>query len=280
MGRALSSLAGITAVYKDSLFAANCRREDLLRSLTPLPPELVALHSRRLARITGGTAGIAGFVALVISVIAGSEFACLVLVGTWVAMAVAYLLTRPIVRWRVHALARRMLQLGDDPLADVARLERGGPTELVLRTTHRLEAASFMMPLVAFTLLTPLFAHLLIGTTILGVSLHSFNIWVLISLLLVGHAHLTLLILSIMHVLRVRAELDRGVQVQGAARGFWALLWTVAASSIPGAVLLCIPPMLVALTGLLFVPWMFQWASRRAQQERAALEAQGLSSGS
>lgn len=220
--------------------------------------------------------GLAGFVALVGDVLLGSHLSSYLLLGTWLAMGLAYLVSLRLVRWRLRVYSRRMLTPGDNPFSDVARLDRGGPTEHVLRRTHSLEAASFMLPLIAFTLLTPLFVHLLIGAAILGVDLHNFNAWVLISLLLVGHAHLTLLILSVMHVLRVRSELDRGVPVQGAARGFWALLWTVAASSIPGAVLLCIPPMLVALTGLLFVPWMFHWSSRRAQQERGILEAQGL----
>jgi hypothetical protein len=263
-------------VYKDSSFAAQCRREELLRSLSPLPRRLLELHSNRVARIWAGAAGLVGFVALIFSVLLGSRFAGFFLLGTWAAMGLVYLVVGAVMRRRLGILSRQMRSIGDDPMADVARLERGGPVEHVLRATHRLEAASFMLPLIAYTLLTPLFAHLLIGSALLGVSVHSFNAWVLISLLLVGHAHVTLLILCIMHVLRVRSELDRGVAVQGATRGFWALLWTVAASSIPGAVLLCIPPMLVALTGLLFVPWMFHWASRRAQRERAILEAQGL----
>jgi hypothetical protein len=50
-----------------------------------------------------------------------------------------------------------------------------------------------------------------------------------------------------------------------------ALLWTVAISTVPGAMLLFVPPLLVAATGALFVPWVFHWAARRAYVERAIL---------
>ena len=234
------------------------------------------MHSHRRARIWAGGAGLVGFLALILAVLLDGQCAAYILLGTWLATGLSYGVAHRVTRWRIHAMDRRRGAISDDPLVDVARLERGGCIEQMLWSTHRLEAPSFILPLVALTLLTPLSAHMLIGTTVLGLNLYSFNAWVLISLLLVGHAHITLLVLAVMHVLRVRAELDSRAPVQGAARGFWALLWTVAASSIPGAVLLCIPPMLVALTGLLFVPWMFHWASRCAQRERGDLEAMGL----
>jgi len=263
-------------VYKDSYFAAQCRRADLLRELHPLPAQLERLYAVRQARIFAGVTGIAGFLALVTEILASGERTSVMLVGTWLAMGLAFGVGRVLGGRRLRRALRRILVSSEDPFIDLARLDGGGPLEVAVRRIHRLETASFALPMAAFTLLTPLFVHLVVGAGLLGVGLKNFNAWVLISLLLVGHAHLTLLILSVMHVLRIRSELDRGVSVVGASRGFWALLWTVAASSIPGAVLLCIPPILVALTGLLFVPWMFHWVGTRARQERFLLEDHGL----
>jgi hypothetical protein len=263
-------------VYRDSKLAAQCRRDEIVRHLRPLPDRLARLFAYRQARVWAGAAGIAGFLTLVADVPFGGGHSGWLLLLSWSAMAVAFPAVYLCAKWRMRAAAQRLMTVGDDIFLDVARLQSADPLEHALERTHRLEMASLALPVVALTLLTPLFVHFVVGATFMGIDAHHFSGWVLISLLLVGHAHLTLLILAVMHVLRVRSELDRGAPVSGAGRGFSALLWTVAASSIPGAVLLCIPPILVALTGLLFVPWMFQWVGRRAETERALLEGWGL----
>lgn len=264
-------------MYKDSLYAARCRREEVLRQLSPLPEPVVRIHGARLGRAAAGGAGILAFGVMVVDLALGGRHSSVLLAAAWLLMGGTYLVGAAVGRAKLRRLERALLATGeDDVFGHLAEIEAATPVERALRLTHRLEVAGFALPMVALTLLTPLFVHLVIGTTLLGVNIYQFNAWVLISLLLVGHAHLTLLILSVMHVLRIRDELNRGGSVAGASRGFWALLWTVAASSIPGAVLLCIPPILVALTGLLFVPWMFHWVGQRAVVERQVLEDHGL----
>jgi len=214
---------------------------------------------------------------MIVDLALGGRHSSILLAAAWLLMGTAYLTSGWIGRRRLRRYEKALLEdREDDVFGHLATIEAGSPLERVLSRSHRLEVLGFALPMVALTLLTPLFVHLVIGTTVLGVNIYQFSAWVLISLLLVGHAHLTLLILSVMHVLRIRDELNRGGSVAGASRGFWALLWTVAASSIPGAVLLCIPPILVALTGLLFVPWMFHWVGQRAVLERQILEDHGL----
>ncbi len=264
-------------MYKDSLYAARCRREEVLRELPALPDAVARVYGARLGRALAGGAGILSFIVMIVDLALGGRHSSLLPAAAWLLMGTAYLVGAAVGRSRLRRLEQQLLEEGaEDVFGSLAELEAATPVERALHRAHRLEVVGFALPMVALTLLTPLFVHLVIGTTLLGVNIYQFSAWVLISLLLVGHAHLTLLILSVMHVLRIRDELNRGGSVAGASRGFWALLWTVAASSIPGAVLLCIPPILVALTGLLFVPWMFHWVGQRAVAERQLLEEHGL----
>lgn len=255
-------------MYKDSVFAAQCRRDDLLRSLEPLPGELIRVHGNRTGRIWAGAVGILGFTAVAAEAFRPVGHATELLVSCWAAMALTYVIAARIGRWRFEANLRQARTVSDDVFSDLARLEITLAGTESLRRVSRLEAASFVLPIAALSLLAPLSVHLAVGLALIGTDLQDFNAWVLISLLLVGHAHVCLLVLSVLHVFKVRNELDRGTRVIGATRGLWALVWTVAASSVPGVVFLCIPSLLVALTGLVFVPWMFAWVSRRAQWER------------
>jgi hypothetical protein len=263
-------------VYKDDVFAAQCRRDQILKRLEPLAGDLVRLYSLRQARVWAGAVGIGGFVALLAEIFTGVGLSSWILIGSWGAMALAFAVVLLVSRRRIVRRARQLGAPSEDVFLDLSRLAAGSPVERAVRQTHRIEIWSFLLPAVALTLLLPLTLHLIVGSTLFAVSLIRFNAWILISLLLVGHAHITLIILAVMHVLRVRSELDNGVPVGGVSCGFWALLWTVTASTIPGALLLCIPPILVALTGLLFIPWMFHWISRRARAERQLLEDHGL----
>lgn len=55
--------------------------------------------------------------------------------------------------------------------------------------------------------------------------------------------------------------------------GFKTVAYTTLAAAFPGIVLFAIPPVLVALTGLMFIPLAFNLARRAHKRERAALEA-------
>jgi hypothetical protein len=265
------------AVYKDHLFAARCRLERLRGCYSPIIPEdLGRIHSARRARSWAGIAGLAGFCALILDILAGLQHASLILILTWPAMGIGYIsglrLARCLLRWTV----RRMMTPGEDVFVDLARLDSGGPVRVVLEKIHRAERASTAYPMAAFSLLAPLTIHLVAGLAFFRVELHEFDKWIVWSYALVGHAHLTLLCLSIAYVLRLRRELDQDQPTSGGGAGVRALLWTTLAGAIPGVVLFCIPPVLVFVTGIIFVPWMYSWAARRLKQERQCLRDHGL----
>jgi hypothetical protein len=259
-------------VFKDSQYAAECRRDQLLGVLPEVPPCLIELCAARQTRILVGAVGILGFLALMYNAIAIQNHSGLVVFATWLLMAISFPVFYAIARRRMNQLVRRQFAQTGDVFADVARFERSEPLQMVIQRAQRLERFSLIMPMVAASLLTPLSLHLLVGTTLFS-SAEFFNSWVLVSLILVGHAHLTLIIFSIIHVVRLQRDLDHDTLITGASSGLRALLWTVAASTIPGAALICVPPILVGFTGILFVPWMFQWAAYRAQWERNIIDS-------
>ncbi|PIE17398.1 MAG: hypothetical protein CSA65_09050 [Proteobacteria bacterium] len=267
-------------MYRDHLYAARCRQQQLSRegSSEAAPPELIRVYARRVARIWGASFGLAGLLAMVFHflVTMNERALSLYIVGAWLAMGVAYLAVRllapTLLRWRL----RRAYATSGDIFFDLGRLEDQTPRDFALATAHRYERLGFQLPLVALALLAPLSIHLGVALAFLGLSISGFGTWILTSAALVGHAHLTLALFAVFHVVRVQRELDTGTRVTGASRGLIALLWTVGASAIPGVVLLCVPPLLVALTGLLFVPWAFHWVGAAAQAERATLVDLGL----
>ena len=54
----------------------------------------------------------------------------------------------------------------------------------------------------------------------------------------------------------------------------WARTWAItnAVSAGPGLLLLAVPPVLTAITGLAFIPFMFVFMRRRLMNERSAIE--------
>lgn len=268
-------------MYKDHLIAARCRRDGLVREYSgvPVPERLLTLYAVRQARKWAGVAGIAGFLLLVVELFLGARHSSMILMISWGLVLLVYAAVRLLARWRMGRILARELTPSADVFADLTRLDRGTPQDSLRERVSRLEVPSLAVPVAAATLLLPLTLHLLVGSGLLDVYLADFNAWILLSLVLVGHAHLTLLVFSVLHVNRVCRELDLGDEVGGAGRGLWALLWTITASAIPGAIFLFIPPLLVALTGLTFVPWMFFWVARRARSERLLIQAAAIPAG-
>jgi hypothetical protein len=219
---------------------------------------------------------VVGFCALILDILAGFQHASLILILTWPAMGIGYIAGLRLARCHLRWTVRRILTPGEDVFADLARLDAGGPVREVLEKIHRAERVSTVFPVAAFSLLAPLTIHLVVSLAFFRVELHEFNKWIIWSYALVGHAHLTLLCLSIAYILRVRRELDLGQPTSGGGQGVKALLWTTLAGAIPGVILFCIPPLLVFVTGIVFVPWMYSWAARRLKQERRCLQDHGF----
>jgi hypothetical protein len=182
-------------------------------------------------------------------------------------------------------VARGLLSLGaripltGHPSTDLARLEARDPLREAREAAMAWERASVALPLAALSLLAPLTIHFVVYTMLKGsggggaATLDDFGSWVALSALLVGHAHAALLIGSVIWARRLRArptaELGQGVnQAWGKV-----LLVSIGCACLPGIVLIGIPPVLVAVTGLLFVPVMFVVTVRILAAERWTLEA-------
>ena len=180
----------------------------------------------------------------------------------------------PAIRDRLLA---RAFQLTGNVFDDLSNLEAGGPRKVGLALLERLEQPSMALPLAALSLLGPLSLHLVVALVFFNSSSPQFGSWAALSLVLVGHAHLAMLVFAIVHIHRLRTELDLdiGSSPSGARRGIWAAIWAAAAAAVPGALLFFIPPVLVLLTGLAFAPLVFHWAARRGQSERQLIESWG-----
>ncbi len=147
--------------------------------------------------------------------------------------------------------------------------------------------------MIAFSFLTPLSIHYLVGSAIKAhfLSADEFDSWIGMSLILVGHAHLVLAY----HVNRFARTVARGTSTSLLAlvsRSTWrAFGATVTSAALPGILgwiflpfigitgeapfmaiaLLIIGPALVAATGAVFIPPMFAAFSRRLRRERVIL---------
>jgi len=236
---------------------------------------LIFLHCRRTARAWAGGVGLAGALMLVGTIIFKADLAAHVLLASWGMMGVAYLVGWRVAGPRLWRRLTRRFRLSNDAFADLSTLERGGPREYAVRLVRKLERPALALPLATLCLLAPLSLHLVVATLFLHCSVSEFSRWCVVSAVVVGHAHITLLIFSLVHVKRLRAMLDQGQahRISGVRSGMWALTWTSVVGAIPGGLLYLIPPILVFLTGLLFVPLAFCWAAARAASERQLVES-------
>jgi len=113
-------------------------------------------------------------------------------------------------------------------------------------------AASLVVPGIGISLTLPLLLHLPIAMLVTGP--HRFDDWVRLSCCAMGPTHLALAILVTV----------RGIQLttHGRALTPTRIYWlTVAASCVPWVVFLGIPPLMVAVTGLPFIPLLRHMAT-------------------
>ena len=137
------------------------------------------------------------------------------------------------------------------------------------RTEQRLyhvEVASIALPLVGLAFAAPLTLHA--GVAALFGNTSGFGAWMALSGMIVGHAHLALALhgwffARALHRTPANVPLQDG---QGAAG---AMILLGLCGTVPGVVLLAIPPLLVLVTGTLFVPLAYLAARRTMERERA-----------
>jgi hypothetical protein len=198
------------------------------------------------------------------------------LLGTWPAALVAGVVGVVVARLSTSVLLDAPVTISGDPAKDLARLEADDPLCNLRRLASRWEFASAALPLAALSLAAPLTIHWfvaeLLGIGTLGPTAREFGKWIAMSALIVGHAHLALLLMAVRWAWTLRTCETLALRSAG-SRWVRALLCAVGVAAVPGIVLLAIPPVLVALTGLVFIPAMYALTARRVERERLALGA-------
>jgi hypothetical protein len=199
-----------------------------------------------------------------------------VLIGGAVAAPLTYALSRVLLAFGgllSKGPAWTSPKLTGDLAADLARIDASSPLHRIARRLGSLEAWSSALPLAAISLLAPLTLHFLFCLATGFESTRDFGKWIQISLVIVGHAHLTLMALAIAFSRKMaRLETDQLARLSIHREWGKALGITVAVSAVPGVILLAVPPVLSAITGVVFVPFMFALMRRRVLSERATMQ--------
>jgi hypothetical protein len=258
------------------------------RRLTERPDACAArrVATRRMAwAVAGGVGTAMGAVALLSGLMANastypvdldarSAATCLLL-GAWPAGLVAGLVGLIVARISTTTLLDAPVTMSGDPATDLACLEADDPLWNLRRLAARWEFASTALPLAALSLAAPLTIHWfvaeLLGIGTLGPTPQEFGKWVGLSALIVGHAHLALLFMAVRWARSLRTCETCFLRSWASSRWARALFCAVGVAAVPGIVLLAIPPVLVGLTGLVFVPAMYAMTARRVERERLAL---------
>ena len=277
-----------TTAYRDNEVGLGIQLEARLEELRNESTEdCERVVSRRLSRILGGGFAVLAAAAMVLTLVVpliytpvphhnGSyvEYSGyepsgwpvhLLLVGSFGGLLVT-LLSRVFLGWLVTWFIRRTLRVSGDTFADLDRLRHVKPNEILAKWAVKLERASVALPLVAASLLGPLTVHRLI---VFGMSAREFNQWIGVSMLIVGHCHIALAIFAVSFSKKLHAS--GSPRVLGKSSGWRAYWIAVTLSLLPALFLLGIPTIMVAGTGLFFVPWMFRAAGSKIERERILL---------
>ncbi|MGD0678177.1 MAG: hypothetical protein ABSC94_22425 [Polyangiaceae bacterium] len=249
----------------------------------------IVIH--RVGLASGGVAGVGcAFALLGVAVCSAVEFgshrqpcvvATVALLSAWGVACVALVIGRWVAAMRTRQLGPRARRDRPGP----ACASRGDATRGALlgrleddklhacALAMRWERASVGWPLAALSLLAPLTIHWLAYSAFVAPALDfsAFGLWIVVSAVLVGHAHVALACCCMAWATALRVQETTTIGSDVHARWASALAVTCAVASIPGAALLAIPPVLTCATGFLFVPAMFVLTARRVVRERLAL---------
>jgi hypothetical protein len=230
----------------------------------------------------GGTVTAFGVLMFLVALGPWKGEAALLMGGGWVAGAVAMVIGRARVLSREAAALAAEPVLTGDTHADLAHLDGIDLPTAMRERARRWEWASTACSLVGLSLLSPLTLHWAVGTFIAachgGESGGGFGEWVALSAGFVGLAHIALVVCTLVWS---RALLRRptGLLQAGVHRAWMkALGAAIAASLVPGVffikdvgLLALMPALLVAATGVAFVPLMYWVTARRLTSERSRL---------
>ncbi|MEP7123412.1 MAG: hypothetical protein ABJE95_20970 [Byssovorax sp.] len=276
----------VQAAYRDDTEAAKLRYdEEALRwnSAAASLSSAAEVHVRRSARIAAGTAGIVGMVVLLVAGVFSvgvlrvppHGILSLILLATWGAVVIAYRRARRSAAARAAGAALAPAP-SDDPWADLARLAALPPGASLHALAASQERASASLPLIALSLLLPLSIHgALYASAVVATgqadSIGNYDYWIMLGVVAVGHAHLALAWFTRSFAKSLADIADHDLIPEAERRAGKAFWWTVGISAIPGAYLILIPPILVAVTGALFCKPMFRRIAAEVLRERQEL---------
>jgi hypothetical protein len=242
-----------------------------------------SIYARRVARAVAGGVAAAGGVGMLgagalsaLSLVHGVPEGALlgVLGASWAAGAIVYGPARLAAGWAFDRAVCRAPELSGNLRVDLVRLSRSGPLRSARAAIDRVESASAGLPLAALGLLLPLGAHFLIWMLLgRGRSTAGFDLWIQMSALFVGLAHLVLAHLGLDFGRRLREQANGELRAFARSSGWRAFGLTALASLLPGAIAFLIPPIVVAITGIAFIPAMFVLMGSRVRAERLRAEA-------
>jgi hypothetical protein len=242
--------------------------------------------ARRIARAAAGATGLlfgAGAFACAIAAFAlerwswphGGQSGLLtaVLLSAWPAALVAWGLTRAAAGAAIGRRVHAALTLTGDAAEDLLRLQREDSLAKARALAARWEWAGAALPLAALSLVAPLSLHFLVRCLFVPMRVGDFDGWIVLSAILVGHAHVALCVCATLWARGLAAR--HTASLADGLRGsmFKALFVTVGVASLPGILLLGVPPLLVLVTGLVFIPAMYAATVRCMHRERLELKS-------
>jgi hypothetical protein len=236
--------------------------------------------ARRIARVVAGaTALLVGATALVCG-LASFAASQIVSLSTWMLLSAWPLAFMAGVVARLAAgaaMARRMhapVSLTGSSVADLIRLDGADTLGQARAMAARWERASTALPLAALSMTAPLTIHFGVWLLLAGPMpsrAGDFGAWIGMSALIVGHAHLALAGCAARWAFKLRDRETAALGTRVATSAFQALFVSVAVASVPGILLIGLPPALVLVTGILFVPAMYAATVSTLRRERLAL---------
>jgi hypothetical protein len=232
--------------------------------------------------LAGGSAAAFGVLMFLDTLGPWRDEATFVLGAGWLAGGMAMALGRAIVLSReASALAAGPVLTGDTHV-DLARLDRLDPRGDLRRRASRWEHASAVLPMLGLSLLTPLTIHWALATIQAayrgGGSPSDFSTWIALSAFLVGFAHVALVVHSLIWASSLRRRPTANLRAGVHKAWIRALGIATFAAFLPGALFvkdvgpsILLPPLIVAATGLAFIPLMYWATVRRLAAERSRL---------
>jgi hypothetical protein len=140
----------------------------------------------------------------------------------------------------------------------------------------RWERASTALPLAALSMTAPLTIHFVVWSLLVGpthASARDFGQWIAASVVIVGHAHLALAACAARWAYKLRERESWALGAGVGASSLKALFLSVGVACLPGVLLIGLPPVLVLVTGIAFVPAMYMATASCLRRERLALDS-------